>query len=141
MTARAVGTALGLVVALLVGLVIGFAGAFVSSQHATIGVAGNTLSIPWGVPLVWGALLCAIRGGTWLVQSRTGGWLVAVGWLASTVLMATESPSGDLAIPGGARSMTYLVGGVILATAAAMLPLPRSVRPRTAAGPAPEATS
>lgn len=141
MTARAVGTALGLVVALVVGLVIGFAGAFVSSQHATIEVAGNALSIPWGVPLVWGALLCAIRGATWLVQSRTGGWILAVGWLAATVLMATESPSGDLAIPGGARSMTYLVGGVILGTAAATLPLPRSAGRRAEARPPSEVTS
>lgn len=119
-------TVLGLVAGLLIGLLIGFVGAFVASQRATIEIAGITMSIPWGVPLVWGALLCAIRGATWLVRTRVGGWVLAVGWLVATVVMATESPAGDLIIAGGGRPMTYLIGGVILASAAAMLPLPRA---------------
>jgi hypothetical protein len=41
------------------------------------------------------------------------------------VLMSAESPSGDLALSGGGRQMTYLLGGVILASAAASLPVPR----------------
>lgn len=131
MTSRRLGLVLGSVVAVLVGLLIGFVGAFVASQRATIELAGITMSIPWGVPLVWGALLCAIRGATWLVRSRVGGWVLAVGWVVATVAMATETPAGDLIIPGGGRPMTYLVGGVILASAAAMLPLPRAAQRHT----------
>lgn len=137
---KRLGLALGLVIALLAGLVIGFAGAFVASQRATMDVAGYTLSIPWGVPLVWAALLCAIRGATWLVRSRVGGSLLAVGWLMATVALAIETPSGDLIIPGGGRPMTYLVGGVILASAAAMLPLPLSAWRGSVRGPTGVAT-
>ncbi|MBK9740746.1 MAG: hypothetical protein IPO93_14895 [Actinobacteria bacterium] len=58
--------------------------------------------------------------------TRWGGWAVLAGWLVATIGFSAESTSGDLALSGGTRQMTYLLGGVILGSAAATLPLPRS---------------
>lgn len=119
-----------LVVALvLVGLVLGLAGAFVQAQRAIVDLPWGLTAIPWGVPIVWIALVSGIRGGAWLVRSRWGAWAVAAGWLAATVLLSTETASGDVALSGGGRQLTYLLGGVILASAAASLPLPRGTEP------------
>lgn len=117
----------GLIALLLpAGAVIGVAGAFVQAHRGVVEVPWGILVVPWGVPLVWLALVAGIRGGAWLVRTRWGAWSVLVGWLAATVVLAAESPSGDLALSGGGRQMTYLLGGVILASAAASLPLPRN---------------
>ena len=70
--------------------------------------------------LLRGCELAAVVSG---IASRAGGWAVFVGWLASTVVMSAESPSGDLALSGGGRQMTYLLGGVILGAAAATFPV------------------
>ena len=95
------------------------------AQRALVDTQWGAVAIPWGVPLVWFALLAAIRAGTWALGTRWGGWGVLLGWLASTIVMSADSPSGDLALSGGTRQMTYLLGGVILGSAAATLPLPR----------------
>ena len=118
----------GAVLLLGLGLVIGVAGAFVQAQRVLVEAPWGPVSIPWGVPVVWLALLVAIRGGTWAIGTRWGGWAVLAGWLAVTVLLSAESPSGDVALSGGTRQLVYLLGGVVLASAAASLPLPR--RPR-----------
>jgi hypothetical protein len=122
--ARILG-ALGLV---LLGVLIGTLGAFVQAARWVVDTPWGTWSIPWGVVLVWAVLLCAIRAGTWLIRTRWGSWAVLLGWLAATVALSTESPSGDLALSGGGRQMTYLIGGVILGSAAATFPLPASAR-------------
>lgn len=116
------------IIALLLpaGAVLGIAGAFVQAHRGVVEAPWGVVVVPWGVPLVWLALVAGIRGGAWLVRSRWGAWSVMLGWLAATVALAAESPSGDLALSGGGRQMTYLLGGVILASAAASLPLPRN---------------
>jgi hypothetical protein len=116
---------LGSLGAVVVGVVIGLTGAFVQSQRLIVEAPWGPLTLPWGVPVVWIALIAAIRGGAWAVGSRWGAWAVLGGWLATTVLLSAESPSGDLAVSGGGRQLVYLIGGVILASAAASLPLPR----------------
>jgi hypothetical protein len=115
---------LGVVLLLLLGALVGLTGAFVQAQRLLIDTPWGTASLPWGVAAVWLALIAAIRGGVWAVGTRWGGWAVMVGWLVATVVMSAESASGDVALSGGTRQMTYLVGGVILASAAASLPLP-----------------
>ena len=111
----------GIAGGLLVGGLIGLLGAFVQAQRILIG----DVAIPWGLVLVWVVLVLAVRAGAWAVGTRWAAWAVVVGWLAATVVLATESPSGDLAISGGGRQLTYLLGGVVLASAAATLPVPR----------------
>ena len=110
---------------LLLGLVIGVAGAFIQAQRLVLDTAWGVVSIPWGVPLVWIGLVIVIRGGVWALGSRWGGWAVAAGWLAATIALSAESPSGDVALSGGGRQFVYLLGGVILASAAASISLPR----------------
>jgi len=114
--------------ALAVGVVVGVVGAFVQAQRALVG----PVSVPWGLVLTWLVLLVLVRGAAWAAGSRWGSWALVVGWLAATVALTAESPSGDIAISGGTRQLVYLLGGVVLASAAATLPLPR--RSRAGAG-------
>ena len=116
---------------LLLGAVLGVVGAFVQAQRALLELPWGMVTVPWGVALVWIALIAAVRGGAWAIGTRWGSWAVQVGWLVLTVAMAAESPSGDLALSGGTRQMAYLLGGVILGSAAATLPV------RTTSAPAP----
>ena len=120
-----IGGAFGLV---LLGLAIGTLGAFVQAARWIIERQGSSVTIPWGVLIVWITLLAAVRAGTWLLRTRWGSWAVLAGWLGATIIFAAESPSGDLALSEGTRQMTYLVGGVILGSAAATFPLPASAR-------------
>lgn len=116
------GGALGL---LLVGAVVGLAGGFVQAHRILVDSPWGVVAVPWGVPLVWLALVAAVRGGVWALRTRWGGWAVAAGWLVVTVGLSAESPSGDVALSGGGRQLAYLLGGVILASAAATIALPR----------------
>lgn len=120
---RGVRWAVGLLL-VLVGVAIGVAGAFVQAQRLVLDTPWGPSPLPWGVPVVWIALVAAIRGGVWGLGTRWGGWAVAAGWLAATVAASAESPSGDVALSGGGRQLAYLLGGVILASAAASLALP-----------------
>lgn len=119
---------LGALLLIAVGLLIGTLGAFVQAARWVGEVPWGVIVVPWGIVVVWIALIAAIRGGTWLIRTRWGSWAVLLGWLAATLIFATESPSGDLALSGGGRQMTYLLGGVILGSAAATFPLPRSAK-------------
>ena len=114
---------------LLLGLVIGVAGAFIQAQRLVLDTPWGVVSIPWGVPVVWVGLVIVIRGGVWALGSRWGGWAVAGGWLVATIALSAESPSGDVALSGGGRQFVYLLGGVILASAAASISLPRGAVP------------
>ncbi|MEI6362970.1 MAG: DUF6113 family protein [Actinomycetes bacterium] len=119
---------LGSVGLLALGVVIGTVGGFVQAARWIVDTPWGLWVIPWGVAFVWAVLLVAIRAGTWLIRTRWGSWAVLLGWLAATIALSTESPSGDLALSGGGRQMTYLIGGVILGSAAATFPLPASAR-------------
>lgn len=116
---------LGALALLVVGVVLGLAGAFVQAQRLVLDTPWGAATIPWGVPVVWIALVAAIRGGVWWIRTRWGGTAVAVGWVLTTIALSAESPSGDVALSGGGRQLTYLLGGVILASAAASIPMPR----------------
>lgn len=116
---------LGALLLVVLGVVLGVAGAFLQAERLVSSGPWGPVVVPWGVGVVWIVLLLAVRGGAWALCSRWGASAVAVGWLVGTVAMSAESPSGDLALSGGGRQMTYLLGGVILASAAATLPVPR----------------
>jgi hypothetical protein len=117
-----------LVLLLASGAVVGVLGAFVQAHRVLVETPWGVVAVPWGVPLVWLALIAGIRGGAALVNTRWGAWAVMLGWLVTTVALSAESPSGDVALSGGGRQLTYLLGGVILGSAAATLRVPGPVR-------------
>ena len=110
----------------LVGVAVGLLGAFVQAARWATAWPWGQLVIPWGLVMVLILLLVLIRGGAWLVRSRFGAWALLLGWLMGTIVMSTQSRSGDLALAGGARQWVYLLGGVILGSVAAAFPVTES---------------
>ena len=125
MTRRAPGplATLRIVGLVAVGLVIGITGSFVQAYRSIVALPWGQVVVPWGMVLVVATVILVIRGAAWLIGSRAGGWAIFTGWLVATIVMAAESPSGDLAISGGGRQMTYLLGGVVLGAATATFPV------------------
>lgn len=105
------------------GLFCGIAGGFVQADRWVMPVPWGILAVPWGMVLVLWTLIVTIRGASWAVLTRWGGSVLFAGWLVGTLAMASQSPSGDLAISAGARQWTYVLGGVILGTAAVTFPV------------------
>jgi len=100
------------------GVVMGVAGAFLQAARLVIG----GVALPWGLVVALVALLVLVRAGVEWTQTRWGGWIVLIAWIAVTVAFAAELPSGDLVISAGGRQMAYLLGGVIVGAAAATVP-------------------
>lgn len=109
--------------ALAAGLVIGLIGAFVQADRFILTVPWGLLVVPWGMVVVIVILAIAIRGGAWLVGNRWGAMTLFFGWILATIVMAGESPSGDLALSGGGRQWVYLLGGVVIGAAASTFPV------------------
>lgn len=107
----------------LIGVAVGLVGAFVQAARWVTAWPWGQLVIPWGLVMVLILLLALIRGGAWLVRSRFGAWALLVGWLMGTIVMSTQSRSGDLALAGGVRQWVYLLAGVILGSVAAAFPV------------------
>lgn len=101
-----------------IGLLVGVVGAFVQAIRTV--VAGVT--IPWGTAFMLVVLLLVVRGAVEASGSRWAGWATFAGWIVATVVFASEMPWGALVISAGGRQMAYLLGGVILASAAATVP-------------------
>jgi hypothetical protein len=60
---------------------------------------------------------------------------VILGWLGTSLALAAESPSGDIAISSGARQLIYLLTTVIIgATLATLPPRLRNLRTGTDVG-------
>ena len=107
----------------LMGVAIGVSGAFMQAQRAIFAFGEYVVVIPWGMILMLMLLAVLTRLATLGTQTRWGAWLFFTGWLAATILLAAESPSGDLAISSGGRQLVYLFGGVILSVAIATFPV------------------
>ena len=105
------------------GLLVGLIGAFVQADRFVITVPWGLLVVPWGMVVVIVVLAFVIRGSAWLVMSRWGAMTAFLGWVLATVVMAGESPSGDLALSGGGRQWVYLLGGVVIGAAATTFPV------------------
>jgi hypothetical protein len=112
----------------VMGVVVGVGGAFMQAQRVITAVGEYVIVIPWGLFLILAVLVLMTRLATIATETRWGAWLFFTGWLASTILLAAESPSGDLAISSGGRQLAYLFGGVILSVAIATLPVKFRVR-------------
>jgi hypothetical protein len=123
-----------LLLALAIGVVIGLSGAFVQAHRFVLLVDGRYVTLPWGVVVVVVVLLLLIRTVGKLTGRRAAPWLLLAGWLATTLYLATESSSGDLAVSSGPRQWGYLFVGVVFGSALATFP-PRKP-PLTAGNPA-----
>lgn len=108
-----------LAASLAVGLFFGFVGAMLQTYVVLVG----STSVPVGALLVLVALVPVARACAWWVGSRWGASAFAVGWLASTLLLATTSGNGDLVITDGTRQLVYLVVGAMVLAAACGFPL------------------
>lgn len=107
----------------LAGLAIGIIGGFVQASRSDVRLPWGVVVVPWGVVVVLVVLIIAIRGAAWLLRSRLGAWLLFGGWIAGTIIMAGESPSGDTAISAGGRQWAYLLIGVVVGAASATFPV------------------
>lgn len=119
------------------GFAIGVAGAFIQAQRFILTVGDFVVVIPWGTALMLIAITVLTRLATVAAGTRWAGWLFFTCWLAATVLLSADSPSGDLAISSGARQMVYLFGGIVLGAAAATLPVEFRIRKGTKRAPEP----
>ena len=116
-----IARALALLAVTVAGIVIGIVGGFVQSVRWVTPWAG--LALPWGAVLAATTALLAVRGAIWLLRRRSAGWLALTGWVAGTFVVATRSPSGDLAISSGTRQWAYVLAVVVLGAAAATFPI------------------
>jgi hypothetical protein len=109
---------------LLTGFLIAVIGVGVAAARTV--VRGTT--VPWGVVMVLLALGVCVRAGGWLLGTRRGSSLVALGWLLPTLTFATVNPGGDVLLPDVPRTYVYLVGGVAVVLVATLWRLPAGVR-------------
>jgi hypothetical protein len=112
------------VIGLLVGMLVGLAGAYVQAIRYIWDSPWGYVVIPWGALLVMLVLVLTVRGAAWLAMTRWSGWAAFVGWLVMTLVLSSESPGGSVALSGGGRQLFYLIGGVVIATATATIPVP-----------------
>ncbi len=112
------------IVGLLAGLLVGLLGAYVQAMRYVWDSPWGYVVIPWGALLVLLVLVLTVRGSAWLAMTRWSAWAAFLGWLVITLVLSSESPGGSVALSGGGRQMFYLIGGVVLATATATIPVP-----------------
>lgn len=115
-----VAVALGCLAA---GLVVGLVGGFVQAMRSVVDAPWGIIVVPWGLLLALVVMLIVVRGASWAMESRAGGFLALAGWLTLTLLLASQSARGDVIIAAGARQWMYLLGGSVLGAAVATLPL------------------
>src|SRR6187401_1831698 len=102
------------VVAVLAGLAVGLIGSFVHPITA------------YGVPvgllagLVLTLAVCATAG--FATGSRGPAAGAALGWVFAVFLLSTRRPEGDLVVPGTLLGYVWLLGGTLVAGAAASWP-------------------
>jgi len=125
----------------LMGFAIGVTGAFIQAQRFILSFGDFVVVIPWGTVLLLIVIAVVTRLATVATGTRWAGWLFFTCWLAATVLLAADSPSGDLAISSGARQMVYLFGGIVLGAAAATLPAEFRIRKGTKSSPEPSVSA
>lgn len=105
------------------GMAVGVSGAFMQAQRIIIVLFDRYVILPWGLLVMLALLIVLTRLATLAARSRWGAWLFLSGWLGATVLLAAESPSGDIAVSSGGRQLVYLFGGVIMCVAIATFPV------------------
>ncbi len=97
---------------------MGLSGAFL---HGAV-VYPLGLAFPLGFVTVLAGCAAAFFGGRLLTATRAGAVICVGGWLLASIMLATQRPEGDLIVPAGFVSYTYLLLGSFLAIAAVTLP-------------------
>lgn len=110
------------------GLVLGSLGALVQADRRQLGTGTDSHTLWWGLLLVVVVLGVCVRAASYLVGSRRGGALVAVGWLVPTLVLAGQGPGGDVILPSTDRSTWYLGASAVVALVALLWPLPEGTR-------------
>jgi hypothetical protein len=123
-TPRPPGQTLTYLVLVAGGFLLGVVGAGLSAVR--IEVAG--LTVPWGLALVLTALGVGARSAAWLVGHRRGAIAVTLGWVLPTLAFAALTPGGDVLLPDLPRTYVYLLGGLLVAGLASVIPLPPGAR-------------
>lgn len=100
------------------GAVAGALGSFVHPLHP--------LGLPMGL-LLGGALSAAVYATAGLLLGRAGAVAAAGGWVVVVLLLTVRRPEGDLVVANDPAGYAWLLGGVLLAGAAAV---PRYRPPR-----------
>ena len=120
---------------LLVGLVTGIAGLVVSRHEVFLG----GVAWPWGLVVTLLAVPLVLTG-VGRVGSQVAAWSAAAGWFLPVAVLVLVHPGGDQ-IPGqDTTGLAYLILGLIVVVAAALLTPPtRSVS--SVGGPAKPAAS
>ena len=122
MTSRIANVGIALA-CLAAGMAVGLVGGFVQAMRVVVDAPWGIIAIPWGFLLVLIVMVVVVRGASWALESRAGGFLALAGWLLLTLLLASQSGRGDVVIAAGARQWMYLLGGSVLGAAVATLPL------------------
>ena len=89
----------------VMGFAIGIAGAFIQAHRSIFSTSDFVVIVPWGTALLLVVIVMVTGLAALATGTRWAGWLFFTGWLAATVLLAADSPSGDLAISSGARQV------------------------------------
>jgi hypothetical protein len=111
---RPVLTGVAYGVLLVLGVVLALVGGF---QHAWyVGAVFPVAALSWVA-----ALFGVFYGAGRLMGGKLGAGVPAVTWLLLSMLLATPSPEGDLAIAGDLAGYLYLYGGGVAVVVAVLL--------------------
>jgi len=113
-----------LLVGVVSGLLLGIPCAFIQADRIKIG--GQV--IPYGAIL---ALALVVASQLWLArsaQSRTSAIGVAIGWVASILILGQQFGSHEAVIASAWWSKMYVIGGAIVVGCASTLPPMRPIQ-------------
>ena len=102
------------VVAALGGVAAGLVGSF---AHAI-----TAFGVPVGLLASLGLTLAVCATAGLVSGSRGPAACAALGWVSIVFLLSTRRPEGDLVVPGTLLGYTWLLGGTLVAGAAACWP-------------------
>jgi hypothetical protein len=110
MTARSMVTTAAYVVLLLFGAAQGMIGSFQYSRLA-----------PVGAMLFCAGILVTCLAGGWGMQSITGAFMPAVGWVIASFVLSMPMSNGSVIIASTTAGKWYLYGGTLSAAVAVII--------------------
>ena len=117
MTARSLVTTAAYVLLLLFGAAQGLIGSFQYSRLA-----------PAGAMLFCAGILVTCLASGWAMQSITGAFMPAVGWVLASFVLSMPMSNGSVIIASTTPGKWYLYGGTLSVTVAVVIAFALSVR-------------